>query len=377
MSKPIDLLVSTADGLYCPEGRFHIDPWRSVERAVITHAHSDHIVAGCASYACSAQGVGVLQERLGLSAAIVGWEYGEAVAMGSVRVSLHPAGHILGSAQVRVERVAQTAGVRGETWVFSGDYKDQPDSTCQRLEVVRCDVFISESTFGLPIYRWPGEQEEMARVSTWWKENAAQGRTSMLFAYSLGKAQRLLAGVDPSVGPIGVHGAVDRFNRIYRAAGVHLPLAVHAAGDEIRRLRGVGLVIAPPSARGSPWVRKFAGSGSGISAALASGWMSVRGARRRSAVDRGFIVSDHADWPGLLTVIAATGASRIGVTHGYVGPLVRWLTESGTDAFAVPTRYTGESGEEAEKAVESGPDDQTGQQSGDGNDGSAPGAISG
>jgi putative mRNA 3-end processing factor len=352
VTQPTDLLVSTSDGLFCPEGSFHIDPWRAVDRAIITHAHSDHVSSGCNSYVCSTQCKGVLQERLGPSAAITGWEYGATESVGSVRVSLHPAGHILGSAQVRVERAATAASNRGETWVFSGDYKDKSDSTCQALEVVPCDVFISESTFGLPIYRWPDEQQEMARVSDWWRDNAARGRTSMLFAYALGKAQRLLAGVDPSIGPIGVHGAVDRFNRAYRAAGVQLPPAPHAAGDEIARLRGTGLIIAPPSTRGSPWIRKFAGAGAGISMAFASGWMSVRGGRRRSAVDRGFIVSDHADWPGLLSVIAATGASQVGVTHGYVGPLVRWLTESGREAFAVPTRYTGERGEETEKTVE-------------------------
>ena len=352
MITPTDLLISTPDGLYCPEGNFHIDPWRAVELAVITHAHSDHISFGCGSYVCSAQCKGVLQERLGPSAPITGWQYGASESIGSVRISLHPAGHILGSAQVRVERAASTPGNRGETWVFSGDYKDKADPTCQGLEVVPCDVFISESTFGLPIYRWPDERAEMARISAWWKDNAARGRTSIIFAYALGKAQRLLAGVDPSIGPIGVHGAVDRFNRAYRAAGVPLPPTAHAAGDEVARLRGAGLVIAPPSARGSPWVRKFAGAGGGLSAALASGWMSVRGGRRRSAVDRGFVVSDHADWPGLLSVIAATGAARVGVTHGYVGPLVRWLTESGRDAFAVPTRYTGERGEESETTLE-------------------------
>lgn len=348
--------MTTSDGLYCPEGGFHIDPWRAVERAIITHAHSDHAVAGCGSYVCARSGVGVLSERLGPQASITGWEFGATATIGSVRVSLHPAGHILGSAQVRVERSPSASGRRGETWVFSGDYKDQPDATCERLEVVRCDVFITESTFGLPIYRWPSEHAELSRVNNWWKENSAAGRTSLIFAYALGKAQRLLAGLDPSIGPIGVHGAVHRFARVYRASRVALPPTVHAAGEEVSGLRGSGIIIAPPSARGSPWIQKFASPEAGMSTAFASGWMRVRGARRQRSIDRGFVVSDHADWHGLLSVIRATGASRIGVTHGYVSALVRYLSEIGVDSFGVPTRYTGERGEEADGAVEGSAD---------------------
>ncbi len=341
-----DLLISTTDGLYCPDGGFHIDPWRPVERAVITHAHSDHATPGCGSYLCSARGVRVLQERMGAEARITGIPFGEKQTLGGVSVSLHPAGHILGSAQIRVERASTDPTRRGETWVFSGDYKLEPDRTCDRFEPVECDVFITESTFGLPIYHWASEVEEFARINQWWQANTTESRTSMLFAYSLGKAQRLLAGVDPAIGPIAVHGAVNRFNLAYRAAGVALPDAPHAAGDSVSAVLGKGLVIAPPSALGTPWVRKFARAEGGISAGFASGWMQVRGTRRRRAVDRGFVLSDHADWNGLLSAIRATGASRIGVTHGYVQPLVRWLGESGMDAFPVPTRYTGERGED-------------------------------
>lgn len=350
VSTSTQLLVSTDDGLHCPEGGFHIDPWRPVDRAVITHAHSDHLVAGCTSYLCAAPGVGVLRERLGHGAKIETLEYDAKVRMRGVHLSLHPAGHILGSAQVRVEQCTpgSDGARRGTTWVFSGDYKTEADRTCAGFEPVSCDVFITESTFGLPIYKWRSEHDEFARVNAWWSDNADQGRTSVLFAYALGKAQRLLAGVDPEIGPIAVHGAVDRFNRAYRASGVALTEAPHAAGDIVQRVRGRGLVIAPPSALGSPWIRKFAAVDEGFSGAFASGWMQVRGTRRRKAIDRGFVISDHADWPGLLSAIEATGASRVGVTHGYVRPLVRWLIESGYEAFAVPTRYTGERGEDAE-----------------------------
>lgn len=341
-----DLLISTQDGLFCPDGGFHIDPWRPVDRAIITHAHSDHATPGCRSYLCSTRGVGVLQERMGQSAAVTGVSFGERLELGSVRVSLHPAGHILGSAQIRVERSPTEPARRGETWVFSGDYKTEPDRTCDPFDPVSCDVFITESTFGLPIYHWTPEAFEFGRINAWWLANAAESRTSMLFAYSLGKAQRLLAGVDASIGPIAVHGTVERMNQAYRAAGVGLPDAPHAAGDFVPVVRGKGLVIAPPSALGTSWVRKFASAEGGISAGFASGWMQVRGTRRRRAVDRGFVISDHADWNGLLSAIRATGASRVGVTHGYVQPLVRWLTESGMSAFAVPTKYTGERGED-------------------------------
>jgi putative mRNA 3-end processing factor len=335
-----DLLIATSEGLFCPKGRFHIDPWAPVARAVITHAHSDHVTAGCGSYLCSATGAGVLRERLGTEAPITGAPFGSPIDIEDVRVSLHPAGHILGSAQVHVEPRGSSP-----TWVFSGDYKTAPDLTCEPFEPVRCDVFITESTFGLPIYRWDDQRTVFEDINAWWRANAAQSRTSIIFAYALGKAQRVLAGVDASIGPIALHGAVHRFNEAYRSAGISLPAADHAAGDIIQSVRGRGLLVAPPSALGSTWMRKFAGP-EGISAAFVSGWMQVRGARRRKAIDRGFVLSDHADWPGLLGAIRDTGASRVGVTHGYVRPMVRWLSESGLDSFAVPTRYSGEVGED-------------------------------
>jgi len=363
-----DLLVPTDRGLYCAAGDFYVDPWKPVERAVVTHAHGDHVAQGCGFYVTSEAGAAVLAARLyapeageghdasdspseaGTTAAHAGriWPlaYGQTRDFGPVRVSLHPAGHILGSSQVRIEH-------RGQVCVVSGDYKtalpgEPPDRTCAPFESVPCDVFITESTFGLPIYRWQPDRLVFDAMNDWWRENIAAGRTSMVFAYSLGKAQRVLSGIDPTIGPIAVHGAVVRMNEVYRSAGIALPDAPHAAGDVIDdiRTRG-GLVVAPPSALGSPWIRRFAARGGGMSGAFVSGWMLVRGTRRRKAVDRGFVLSDHADWPGLLGAIRATGARRVGVTHGSVGPMVRWLRESGLDAFPVPTRYTGEIGEEA------------------------------
>lgn len=328
------LLAATAHGLYCAAGDFYVDPWQPVQRAVITHAHSDHARYGSRSYLTAAPGVAVLRARLGTGARIRGLPYGETVNLNGVAVSLHPAGHLLGSAQVRLEH-------GDEVWVVSGDYKLERDPTCAAFEPLRCHTFITESTFGLPIYRWRPQAEIFAQINGWWRANQEAGRTSILFAYALGKAQRLLAGVDPATGPILVHGALLRFLDAYAAGGVRLPQAVYASAEAAAQSRGAALVLAPPSAAGAPgWLRKFGPA----SLAFASGWMQIRGARRRRAVDRGFALSDHADWPGLLQAIAETGAQHIGVTHGYTGVMARWLRELGYQAEVVPTHYEGEAG---------------------------------
>lgn len=325
-----DLLQLTDHGLYCPEGDFYIDPWQGVERAVITHAHADHARPGSRHYLTARPGEQVLRLRLGPEPAVQAVEYGEPVTLNGVRVSLHPAGHILGSAQVRVE-------ARGEVWVVSGDYKVEPDPTCAPFEPVRCHTYVTESTFGLPIYRWPAQAEVFAEVHAWWRANREAGRPSLLFAYALGKAQRLLAGLDPSAGPVYTHGAVEKLNDAYRAAGVSLPPTQHV-GSARGGDWATALVVAPPSAQGTPWTRRFGAASTGF----VSGWMHIRGARRRRAVDRGFVLSDHADWPGLLGAVRATGAERVWVTHGYTAVLARWLREQGLDAHTVQTRFEGE-----------------------------------
>ncbi len=322
-----DLVVQRPEGLYCPPGGFYIDPWRPVDRAVITHAHSDHARYGSAHYLAAAPAEGVLRSRLG-EIDLQTLPYGEAVMHHGVKLSLHPAGHVLGSAQVRLEH-------GGQVWVASGDYKVAPDPTCAPFEPVRCDVFITESTFGLPIYRWCPDVELFEGINTWWARNASHARASVLTCYSFGKAQRVLSGVDPSIGPIIVHGAVEPLNRAYRAAGVALPETrlVTDVKDkaDLRRC----LVICPPSAAASPWMRRFGDA----QTAFASGWMQVRGNRRRGGYDRGFVLSDHADWPGLMGAIAATGAQRVIVTHGSVPVMVRHLTELGLLAEAFDTEY--------------------------------------
>ncbi|MEM6333566.1 MAG: ligase-associated DNA damage response exonuclease [Planctomycetota bacterium] len=349
-----DALVEVGErGMWCERGGFHVDPWVPVERAVITHAHADHAVAGCGAYVCAEEGAGVLARRVQAGAKIETRAYGQAWDEGAARVSLHPAGHLLGSAQVRVEASGSAPGGGGVT-VVSGDYKVEPDATCAAFEVVACDTFITESTFGLPIYRWPDAKAVFAEMVAWWAENAAAGRTTVVYAYALGKAQRLLAGlaagVERGLGPILEHGAMRGLTQAYREAGVALPETGHATAEAVRAAKKEGrglLVIAPPSANGTAWVKKLRP----MSSALASGWMAVRGRRRFRAVDRGFVVSDHADWPGLLATIEATGASRVGVTHGYREELVRYLNErGGVEGYVVPARYEGELGEEnAEK----------------------------
>ena len=321
-----DMVVVRREGLYCVPGQFYIDPWRPVERAVITHAHGDHARSGHRHYLTAEQGVNLLRARLG-PVHVSGLAYGEPVAHNGVTISLHPAGHVLGSAQVRLEH-------QGEVWVVSGDYKVEADSTCAPFEPVRCDTFITESTFGLPIYRWQPQQEIHDDINAWWGANAAQGRASVLLCYSLGKAQRLLSGLDPAIGPIICHGAVQALNQLYRDEGVWLPPTVMV--DQVPKgSLASALVIAPPSAAGSPWIRRFGD----FSDAFASGWMRLRGARRRRGVDRGFVLSDHADWPGLLQAIAATGAQRVIATHGSVPVLVRWLQQQGLQASGFDTEY--------------------------------------
>lgn len=326
-------------GLYCAAGGFYVDPWKAVDRAVITHAHSDHARWGHKGYLASTESEAVLRSRLG-EISLQSLPYGERLRMGDATVSLHPAGHVLGSAQVRIE-------VAGEVWVLSGDYKVQPDPTCAAFEVVPCHTFVTESTFGLPIYRWREEASLMAEVNAWWNANVEAGRASVIYAYSFGKAQRLLAGLEASIGPIVCHGAVESLNTAYRSSGVVLP-ATHMVSDitDKSALRGA-MVIAPPSAQGSPWLKRFGE----YSDAFASGWMQIRGARRRRALDRGFVLSDHADWPGLLWAIKSCGAEQVYVTHGYVEPLVRWLNETGLDARSFETPFGDENDEGAEGAA--------------------------
>lgn len=339
------LLQVTSQGLYCSAGDFFVDPWRPVERAVVTHAHSDHARWGCDRYLVAAEGETVFRTRLGQQAQLKCLPYGESLDLNGVKVSLHPAGHILGSAQIRLE-------YRGEVWVVSGDYKTEPDSTCATFDPVTCHTFVTESTFGLPIYRWPSQQRVFEQINHWWRANQAAGKASLLMGYALGKSQRLLAGLDASIGPIYTHGAVEKLNKAYRSAGVMLPETQYVSEAPKNTDWSKAMIIAPPSTYGTPWTRKFRS----LSAGFASGWMQIRGTRRRKSVDRGFVLSDHVDWPSLQATIQATQAERILVTHGYSAVVVRWLREHGFDADILETLYAGE-GEDAADSTEDSPEE--------------------
>lgn len=327
MTTPV--LTFTDRGIYCPAGDFHIDPWRPVDRALITHGHSDHARTGMGSYLATDAGLPVIRHRLGRITA-EGITYGEPRRIGSARVSFHPAGHVPGSAQIRVE-------VAGEVWVVSGDYKTEADGLAEPFDPVRCHTFISECTFGLPVFRWAPQPQVMDDIARWWQSNAAAGRTSILGAYSFGKAQRLMAGLPP-IGPILTHGAVEEVTAILRAQGYALPETVRVTRDVTPKTHPGALVIAPPSALGSVWAGRFAPSES----AFASGWMAVRGIRRRRGLGTGFVLSDHADWAGLNDAIRATGADRVFTTHGYTATFRRWLEDQGYQAGVVATDYAGD-----------------------------------
>jgi putative mRNA 3-end processing factor len=326
-----DIVITSPCGLYCPSGDFYIDPWRPVARAVITHGHSDHSRAGMGEYHTTRAGLPILEWRLGQHT-YHPHEYGEVFVLGDCRVSLHAAGHVLGSAQVRIERA-------GEVWVASGDYKRQVDPTCAPFEVVACDTFITEATFGLPVYRWPDTRDVARDIIAWRDECAAAGETAILYCYALGKAQRILAELARFTDRRAfVHGAIHNGVEVYRKAGVDM-LATEPVGEQARNAAFAGeLVLAPPSAAGSTWLRRFRTAQHGF----ASGWMRIRGNRRRRNVDRGFVLSDHADWPALMDTVRATGAKRVIATHGNTDALVRALNEEGIATETFATDFGGE-----------------------------------
>lgn len=330
------LLEFNENGIYCPPAKVHIDPWKPVERALITHGHADHSRWGHRSYLCTESARPVIRHRLG-SINVETVKYGETKTINGVQFSFHPAGHIIGSAQIRVEH-------KGEVWVASGDYKIEDDGLAEAFEPIPCHTFITESTFGLPIYRWQPQAEVFQEINDWWADNRAAGKVSMLGAYALGKAQRLMAGLNTDIGTIYTHGAVENVNQVLRKQGIRLPPTQRVRGDTSPKDCIGGIVIAPPSALSSHWARKF----KPLSTGIASGWMALRGARRRRGADRGFILSDHADWRGLNEAIAATGAEQVIATHGYTEIFSRWLREEkGLKAMAEQTEFTGESLDEA------------------------------
>jgi putative mRNA 3-end processing factor len=323
----MQLIEFTDKGLYCRQGDFYIDPWHAVDRAVITHAHSDHARWGSKYYLCHHLTLPLLQLRLGENN-FQGVDWNEAVYMNGVKISLHPAGHIIGSAQIRVE-------YNGEIWVASGDYKTEDDGISGAFEPIQCNTFITESTFGLPIYKWKKQREIFADIKDWVTQNNAALKTSVLIAYSLGKAQRVLQPLAETGLPIFAHGAVWNVHQALTNSGWNLPVVKRVEPDTPKELMQGNIVIAPPSADGTPWMKRF----SPYSIGVCSGWMQVRGNARRRNTDAGFALSDHADWEGLLQAVKETGAERVYTTHGFQSAFSRYLNEHGIESAEVKTAF--------------------------------------
>ncbi|MBQ4805169.1 ligase-associated DNA damage response exonuclease [Aquimarina sp. MMG015] len=323
------LLEFTEKGIYCDVAKVYLDPWKPVDKAIITHGHADHSRWGHKQYITHHTNIPIIKHRLG-NINVNGKEYGETFIINNVKFSLHPAGHIIGSSQIRVEH-------NGEVWVFTGDYKIENDGISTPYEPVKCHTFITECTFGLPAFKWTPQNEVFRDINQWWAENKSEGKTSILFGYSLGKAQRLLKYLNPEIGRIYTHGAIENMTNVIRPM-IDFPKTT-LVRRETKKEDFIGnIVIAPPSAHGSTWIRKMVP----YVTASASGWMTFRGARRRRAIDKGFVLSDHCDWDGLLTAVKETGATKVISTHGYTEIFSRYLRELGYDARTEKTQYEGE-----------------------------------
>lgn len=326
------LLAFNQNGIYCAAADVYIDPWKRVDKAIITHGHADHSRWGNKKYITHHHNIPIMKHRLG-DIDVEGKNYGETFTINNVKISLHPAGHIIGSSQVRVEH-------KGEIWVCSGDYKTEDDGVSTPFEPVKCHTFITECTFGLPAFKWKPQAEVMREINDWWKENKTEERTSVLFGYSLGKAQRLLKHLDTDIGEIYTHGAIENMTDVLRPM-IDFPSTKLITKETTKKELNGNLVLAPPSAHGSTWIRKMVP----FVTASASGWMTFRGARRRRAIDKGFVMSDHCDWDGLLSSIKATNCEKVICTHGYTEIFSKYLKEIGYDARTEATQYEGENGD--------------------------------
>jgi putative mRNA 3-end processing factor len=331
------LIEFSSKGLCCPAGGFYIDPWKPVDKALITHAHGDHAKFGSKNYLCHHYTKPLLEARLG-AGIYESVEWGEQLNINGVKVSFHPAGHMIGSSQIRLEH-------NGEVWVFSGDYKTENDGISGQFEPIKCNTFITESTFGLPIYNWRPQPEIFRNIKNWILKNKEQGKASIMLAYSLGKAQRILQPLSEVTDVIYAHGAVYNMHMALVNAGWKLPLLERITFDTPKEKLKNAVIIAPPSAENSTWMKRFTPYAIGY----CSGWMQVRGNVRRKNVDGGFVISDHADWNGLLQAVKATEATKVFVTHGYQAAFSRYLNEIGIESAEVKTEYGDE--DEGDKEI--------------------------
>jgi len=336
MKKP--LLEFTDKGIYCSAAKVYLDPWKPVDKAIITHGHADHSRWGHNAYITHHNNVNIIKHGLG-DISVTGKAWGESFTINNVKFSLHPAGHIIGSSQVRVEH-------KGDVWVFTGDYKTEDDGISTPYEVVKCNTFITECTFGLPAFKWTPQNIVMSDINQWWATNKAEGKTSILFGYSLGKAQRLLKYLNPEIGTIYTHGAIENMTEVLRPLVDFPETNLITVATKKQDLLG-NIVLAPPNAQGSSWIRKMVPYVTGS----ASGWMAFRGARRRRAIDKGFVLSDHCDWDGLLSSIKTTGAEKVICTHGYTDIFSRYLRDLGYDARTEQTQYGAEETIESEEKI--------------------------
>ena len=320
------LLEFTEKGIYCSQAGVYLDPWRGVDKALISHGHTDHARWGSRHYITHEINVTIIKHRLG-KISVTGKKYGEVFNINGVRFSFHPAGHVPGSSQIRVEH-------KGEVWVFTGDYKTQVDGISTPFEPVKCNTFITECTFGIPVFQWEEPNIVHESINHWWVNNKNDQTTSLLMGYSLGKVQRLLKHLDPSIGKIFTHGATEKMTQILRQF-IDFPATELITRETTKKDVEGNLVLAPPAVLGSAWVKKLGK----LSTGYASGWMAFRGARRRRAVDRAFVLSDHADWQGLLSAIKATGCENIITTHGYTEIFAQYLKEQGWNAWTEKTQY--------------------------------------
>ena len=324
------LLVHTALGLYCPKADVYLDPWKPVKKAILTHGHADHARWGSSSYLCTPTAAPVIKYRLG-DIHLETLPFGDEKLINGVSFLFHPAGHVLGSAQIKVS-------YKGEMVVFSGDYKTANDGFSEAFEPVKCHTFITESTFGLPVYHWQDQKWVFNEMEEWCKNNRNNGQLSILYGYSLGKAQRILQGLPESVGPIFTHSTIEAVLNVMRNQGVSLKNTIPVNEHLTRADLLSGVIIAPPAVQNSNWLKKFEPIRNGV----VSGWMALRGARRRRNADKGFVLSDHADWEGLNEAISLTGAENVFVTHGYTDILSKWLIDKGLNAHPLETNFEGD-----------------------------------